>query len=52
MLSPVYSSSCFLPDRLLENLGGKHGIASCCADSLSIRSFLGNSLTEATPDHS
>lgn len=35
-----------------ENLGSERGIASRCADSLSIRGFLGYSLTEATPDHS
>lgn len=33
----------------LEPFDSKHGIASRCAD---IRSFLGNSLTEAAPDHS
>jgi transposase len=35
-----------------ENIGSERGIASRCADSLSIRAFLGYSLTEATPDHS
>lgn len=35
-----------------ENIGSERGIASRCADSLSIRRFLGYSLTEATPDHS
>jgi transposase len=35
-----------------ENIGSERGIASRCADSLSIRGFLGHSLTEATPDHS
>jgi transposase len=35
-----------------ENIGSERGIASRCADSLSIRGFLGYSLTEATPDHS
>lgn len=35
-----------------ENLGSERAIASRCADSLSIRGYLGYSLTEATPDHS
>jgi transposase len=35
-----------------ENIGSERGIASRCADSLSIRGFLGYSLTEGTPDHS
>ena len=35
-----------------ENLPSERAIATRCADSLSIRGFLGYSLTEATPDHS
>jgi transposase len=35
-----------------ENLPSERAIASRCADSLSIRGYLGYSLTEATPDHS
>ncbi len=35
-----------------ENIGSERGSASRCANSLSIRSFLGYSLTEGTPDHS
>ena len=35
-----------------ENLPSERSIASRCADSLSIRGYLGYSLTEATPDHS
>jgi transposase len=35
-----------------ENLRSERAIATRCADSLSIRGFLGYSLTEATPDHS
>jgi hypothetical protein len=35
-----------------ENLPSEHSIASRCADSLSIRGFLGYGLTDATPDHS
>ena len=35
-----------------ENLPSERAIASRCADSLSLRGFLGYSLTEATPDHS
>ena len=35
-----------------ENLPSQRAIASRCADSLSIRGYLGYSLTEATPDHS
>jgi len=35
-----------------ENLPSERAIASRCADSLSIRGFLGYSLTETTPDHS
>ena len=35
-----------------ENIGSERAIASRCADSLSIRGFLGYALTEATPDHS
>jgi transposase len=36
----------------LEGLGSDRGIAARCADSLTIRRFLGYSLTEQTPDHS
>lgn len=36
----------------LENLPSERAIASRCADSLSIRGFLGYSLVENTPDHS
>jgi len=35
-----------------EGLSSQHGIAWRCADSLSLREFLGIPLTEATPDHS
>lgn len=35
-----------------ENLPSQRAIANRCADSLSIRGYLGYSLTEATPDHS
>ena len=35
-----------------ENLPSERAIATRCADSLSIRGFLGYSLTEGTPDHS
>mgnify|MGYP003337762088 CR=1 FL=1 len=35
-----------------ENLPSERAIASRCADSLSIRGYLGYSLTEATPDYS
>jgi transposase len=35
-----------------ENIASERGIASRCADSLSIREFLHYSLTEATPEHS
>ena len=35
-----------------EDLLSKRAIARRCADSLSIRGYLGYSLTEATPDHS
>lgn len=35
-----------------ENIGSQRGIAWRCADSLSIRRFLGIPLTESTPDHS
>lgn len=35
-----------------ENLPSERAIASRCADSFSIRGFLGYELTEATPDHS
>jgi transposase len=36
----------------LEGIGSERGIASRCADSLTLRRFLGFSLTEETPDHS
>ena len=36
----------------LEGIGSERGIAARCADSLTIRGFLGYSLTEETPDHS
>lgn len=35
-----------------ENLPSERSIASRCADSLSLRAFLGYGLEEATPDHS
>lgn len=35
-----------------EGLDSQRGIAWRCADSLSLKSFLGYSLEEATPDHS
>ena len=35
-----------------EDLPSERAIASRCADSLSVRSFLGYDLDEATPDHS
>lgn len=35
-----------------ENIKSERGIASRCADSLSIRDFLGYSIYETTPDHS
>lgn len=35
-----------------EGLDSQRGIAWRCADSLSLKSFLGYELTEATPDHS
>jgi transposase len=35
-----------------EDLGSQRGIAWRCADSLSLRQFLGVPLDEATPDHS
>src|SRR5208337_2812859 len=34
-----------------ENIGSERGIAERCSDSISIRAFLGYSLTESTPDH-
>jgi transposase len=34
-----------------ENIGSERGIAERCNDSISIRAFLGYSLTETTPDH-
>lgn len=35
-----------------EDLPSERSIASRCADSLSVRGFLGYNLTETTPDHS
>jgi len=35
-----------------EGIDSQRGIAWRCADSLSLKSFLGYELTEATPDHS
>src|SRR5205807_3633763 len=35
-----------------EDLPSERAIASRCADSLSVRGFLGYDLCEATPDHS
>jgi transposase len=35
-----------------ENLRSERAIAARCADSLSIRAFLGYSITESTPEHS
>ncbi|TVS03665.1 MAG: transposase, partial [Phycisphaerales bacterium] len=36
----------------LEGIGSERGIAWRCADSLSLRAFLGYGLTDRTPDHS
>jgi len=36
----------------LEGIASERGIAGRCADSLTVRRFLGYSLTEETPDHS
>lgn len=36
----------------LEGIGSERGIAARCEDSLTIRRFLGYSLTEETPEHS
>jgi transposase len=36
----------------LEGLGSERGIAWRCADSLTLREFLGYELTESTPEHS
>ncbi|TWT29157.1 hypothetical protein KOR34_53410 [Posidoniimonas corsicana] len=35
-----------------EGIGSQRGVAWRCADSLSLRKFLGVPLTEDTPDHS
>jgi transposase len=35
-----------------EDLGSERGIAARCSDSISLRAFLGYSLTQTTPDHS
>ena len=35
-----------------ENLRSERGLAARCADSISIRDFLGYSINEATPNHS
>ena len=35
-----------------ENLRSERAIAARCADSLSLRAFLGYTITESTPDHS
>jgi len=35
-----------------EGIDSERGIAWRCADSLTLREFLGHTLTEATPDHS
>ena len=35
-----------------ENLRSERAIAARCADSLSVRAFLGYGLEESTPDHS
>ena len=37
---------------VFEGIASERGIAARCADSLSIRKFLGYDLWEATPDHS
>jgi transposase len=36
----------------MEGVSSNRGIAARCADSLSVRHFLGYGLTETTPDHS
>lgn len=36
----------------LEGIPSERGIADRCADSLTLRRFLGDGLTEATPEHS
>ena len=39
-------------NNCFENLPSERAIASRCADSLSLRSFLGYDLSEETPEHS
>ena len=46
----VYFRMLFL--GYFEGLGSERGIAWQCADSISLRSFLGYALDEPTPDHS
>jgi transposase len=43
---------CMLMIGYLEGLGSERGIAWRCADSLTLREFLGYELTESTPEHS
>ena len=35
-----------------EDIASERGVAERCSDSISLRAFLGYSLTQATPDHS
>ena len=50
-MDPVVYSK-MLTVGFFEDLPSERAVASRCADSLSIRGYLGYSLTEATPDHS
>ena len=50
-IDPVVSLK-MLTVGFFEDLPGERAIARRCAESLSIRGYLGYSLTEATPDHS
>jgi transposase len=47
---PVYFKMLMI--GYFEGLGSERGIAWRCADSLSLREFLGYALNEETPDHS
>ena len=50
-IDPVVSLK-MLMTGFFEDLPSERAIASRCADSLSVRGFLGYGLAEATPDHS
>lgn len=51
-IDPVVYFKMLLMASFFEGISSKRGIVARCSDSVSIRHFLPNDLSEPTPDHS